>query len=812
MINYVNNSFDKVLKPCDAQQFMTLTQSGQTERLILGHRAGEKNSKAKLPALTYMGVLDEPRYKAYLAQCEEQGTKPLGSRRAEFMRPTGLLMLDFDHVSEASPQPSPKERGTQTSREVIDSPVKLWEYIKSRYESSHPSLGGDGGGLSSIALAHITPSGDGLRVVLKRPVGMTIEQAQYEWCRMMHFDSVGIKPDAACKDISRLSFAPMHKEILYYNPSLLFAELPNREDYPDGTIFSGVAGVGSSGVQTNVSTDVSAMGKAAMGLSSSLLSEATTPELLNSPNTFETEYNGVSYTDIVRRLEEQLGGRPEHGARNSFIFSMACNLRYICNDDAAWIAAILPTYGEDAQKHRTTIQSAVNRPMSREMPETLKRALGVAKACADNGQQTTDNSLLEAPALPEVLPQPVALLTSRTPDRMKAAVAMSVFPPLGTHLRGVDFAYWDGRNYEPTFMNVVVAELSSGKSAVNTPIEYVLADIETRDEVALGREREWKDKCARISSTQDKPERPKGLVVQILPSDMTNAAFVQRLADADGHFLYTQMDEIELLNALKTNTAGNNVSAILRLAFDCGKYGQARVAANAINAKVRVRWNWNASSTVQRVRKFFAKNVADGTLSRISFATIVKTQEDRYGRNRPKYLAYGEHFADELLPYIDRLNTCTGTLVCPEAQEWAEQLCDELSDFAEEVEDETYATLSFRAVLMGFFRAMLLYVMNGCRWSEEIAEFAAWSVRYDLWCKMRFFRDMLHSDLEGEETAKQRGPVGLLPLLPQEFTRDDVRALRIAQGMKPDPTAIINKWVTRKQVLRDAERGLYVKQ
>ena len=511
--------------------------------------------------------------------------------------------------------------------------------------------------------------------------------------------------------------------------------------------------------------------------------------------------------------EQELLQVPEHGARNSFIFSMACNLRYICNDDASWIAAILPTYGEDAQKHRTTIQSAVNRPMSREMPETLKRALGVAKMCSEGGKSEIINHKSELPpALPEVLPQPVALLISRTPDRMKAAVAMSVFPPLGTHLRGVDFAYWDGRNYEPTFMNVVVAELSSGKSAVNTPIEYVLADIETRDEVALGREREWKDKCARISSTQDKPERPKGLVVQILPSDMTNAAFVQRLADADGHFLYTQMDEIELLNALKTNTAGNNVSAILRLAFDCGKYGQARVAANAINAKVRVRWNWNASSTVQRVRKFFAKNVADGTLSRISFATIVKTQEDRYGRIRPKYPSYGEHFADELRPCIDRLNTCTGTLVCPEAQVWAEQLCDELSNFAEEVEDETYATLSFRAVLMGFFRAMLLYVMNGSRWSEEIAEFAAWSVRYDLWCKMRFFRDMLHSDLEGEETAKQRGPVGLLPMLPKEFTRDDVRALRIAQGMKPDPTALINKWVTRKQVLRDAERGIYVKQ
>ena len=771
MINYVNNSFDKVLKPCDAQQFMTLTQSEQTEKLILGHRAGEKNSKAKLPAITYMGVLDEPRYKAYLAQCEEQGTKPLGSRRAEFMRPTGLLMLDFDHVGD---------------------PVKLWEAIVQRHTDAGTDMA------RAVALAHITPSGDGLRVVLRRTKDTTIEHDQWAWCELMKLD---VKPDAACKDISRLSFAPMQKEILYYNPSLLFAELPNAEDYPNNNLFE-------------TPSNSPSMGRTQTSL---LTIQANTPEVLpiegelseGLRGSWDESYNGVPYSEIVQRLEEQLGGKPERGARNSFIFTMACNLRYICNDDAAWIASILPTYGEDAQKHRQTIQSAINRPMSREMPATLTRALKVSDAVAH--QEGAAAQEATPPALPEVLPQPVSLLVSRTPERMKAAVAMSVFPPLGAHLRGVDFTYWDGRDYEPTFMNVVVAELSSGKSAVNAPIDYILADIEDRDEVALGREREWKDKCSRISSTQDKPERPKGMVVQVLPSDMTNAAFVQRLADADGHFLYTQMDEIELINALKTNTAGNNVSAILRLAFDCGKYGQARVAANAINAKVRVRWNWNASSTVQRVRKFFAKNIADGTLSRVSFATIVKTASDRYGRNRPKYLAYGDNFADELRPYIDRLTTCTGTLVCPEAQAWAERLCDELSDFAEEVEDETYATMSFRAVLMGFFRAMLLYVMNDCQWSREIEEFAAWTVRYDLWCKMRFFRDMLHSDLQGEETSKQRGPVGLLSMLPNEFTREDVKALRVAQGMKSDPKDVISQWLKRGRVSCGESRGVYVK-
>ena len=757
MINYVNNSFDKVLKPCDAQQFMTLTQSEQTEKLILGHRAGEKNSKAKLPALTYMGVLDEAKYNEYLKKCDEQGTKPLGSRRAEFMRPTGLFMLDFDHVDDP--------------RSVYQRILQVLDVAGLKPEEV-------------LALVHITPSGDGLRVVMERTKGQTIEQDQMRWAEL-----IAIKVDGVCKDISRLSFAPMHKEVLYYNPSLLFAELPDAKDYPDGSIFQQSFAVASP-------------------------AEVAAPDSKGEACAeYDTEYRGVPYSEIVRRLEEQLGGRPEHGARNSFIFSMACNLRYICNDDPLWIAAILPTYGEEAQKHRTTIQSAVNRPMSREMPETLKRALGVAKMCSEgeDSEFKIQNSALEAPALPEVLPQPVNLLVERVPERVRAAVAMGVFPALGAYVKDLHLTYADGRDYEPTFMNILVAEQSAGKSAVNKPIDHILAPLKVRDEVSLNREREWKEKCAIISSTQDKPERPKGLCVQILPPDMTNAAFVQRLSDADGHFLYTRMDEVELLNALRTNGTANMVSAVLRLAFDCGEYGQVRVAANAVNAMVRVRWNWNASSTVQRVRKYFAKNIADGTLSRLSFATIPESEEDVYSEEFPVYEHYEDNYTDLLQPYIDRIETCTGTLVCPEATAWVRAINRELLTFAREAEDSGYARMSRRGVLMGFFRAMLLYVMNGCQWSEEIERFASWSVKYDLWCKMRFFRDMLRSDIEGERAALQRGPVGLLPLLPQEFTRDDVRALRIAQGMKPDPKEVLKKWIARGQVVRDDQRGVYVR-
>ena len=788
MINYVNNSFDKVLKPCDAQRFHTLTTCEQTERLILGHRAGEKNSKAKLPALTYMGVLDEPRYKAYLVQCEEQDTKPLGSRRAEFMRPTGLLMMDFDHVGD---------------------PHKVYQALLDAMMADCRKCE------DWLALAHITPSGDGLRLVLKREKGKTIEQEQHGWFLCIEEYCAGLKFDAVCKDISRLSFAPMQKEILYYNPSLLFGELPEAGDYPDGSIFQQPLAV------NDCPPNVGGRARSAEGVSVVTENRTTSPLRGTPPNvggesqsstsqsstSFDTDYRGVPYSEIVKRLEEQLGGRPEHGARNSFIFTMACNLRYVCNDDAQWIASILPTYGEDPQKHRTTIQSAVNRPMSREMPETLKRALRIAQS--ELSIVNCELSIAAPPALPTALPEPIALLTSRTPEAMKPAVAMAVFPPLGAHLYGTEFTYIDNRPYEATFMTLLMAKLSSGKSAVNLPIEYIIADMAARDDVARSREREWKETCASISNAKDKPKRPEGLGVQVLSADMTNAAFVQRLADAKGRFLYTMMDEVELLDALKTNGRAGSVSQILRLAFDRGMYGQERVAATSVNEQVRVRWNWNASTTIQRGRAYFRKSIADGTLSRLSLATIVRDKYD--WRSIPKYGAYGQPFADALQPYIDRLNTCHGTILCPEALAWTKQILDEHISFAESSDDEAYATLSFRAVLMGFLRAMVLYVMNGMVWSSEIGEFAAWSVRYDLWCKMRFFGDMLHQDLEAEDSAEQRTPSNLLDLLPHEFTRQQAQEMRMAQGRKPNPRMMLGQWVHRGYVAYDDTRGVYVK-
>ena len=785
MVNYVNNAYDKVLKPCDAQRFSIITNSQETERLILAHRGGDEKAKVKLPALTYMGVFDSDKYRKYLEQCREQDIKPQGSRKAEFMRPTGLLMMDFDH------QPNPRT---------------IYDALLSCLSSDEIAPA------SVLALAHITPSGDGLRLVLKREKGKTIAQEQYEWFkRIEHHHEGELSFDDVCKDISRLSFAPMKKEILYFNPSLLFGELPPQEDYPDegAPLFSPQGGMTSTADAAAENSEISD-------------NSENSDNSDNSDNSENSEtYRGVPYSSIVSRLEEQLGGRPERGARNSFIFTMACNLRYICNDDAQWVASILPTYGEEPQKHRMTIQSAINRPMSREMPEPLKRALRIAKLLSDSSENSESSEHSESsghsdtrrntpPSLPATLPPLMDLLTSRTPEKMRAAVAMSVFPALGAHLRGVQLRYWDGRDYEPAFMHVLAAELSAGKSAVNLPIDYIIADIEARDEVARHKEAEWKERCATLKTTEDKPTRPKGLAVQVLSADMTNAAFVQRLADAEGKFLYTQMSEIELLDSLKTNTRGGAVSAILRLAFDCDKYGQERVASNAINAKVRVRWNWNASTTIQRVRKYFARSIADGTLSRLSFATIIKDDDD-WGEQRPRFAQYGQPFADALAPYIDCLTTCSGTLVCPEAIAWAEQMSDEQIAYAREMDDRSYAQYSYRSVLMGFYRAMVLYIAGGMQWTSEIAEFASWTVRYDMWCKMRFFADMIHKDMADERAAVQRGPVSLLALLPREFTRQQVQDVRVAQRLKPNPKNMLAQWVYRGFVHHDTERGVYVK-
>jgi len=384
---------------------------------------------------------------------------------------------------------------------------------------------------------------------------------------------------------------------------------------------------------------------------------------------------------------------------------------------------------------------------------------------------------------------------------------VSVFPALGAHLSGVKFRYIDNVEHEATFMCVLMARMSSGKSCVNKPIEHILADIEQRDAENRRREQEWKSKLNTKGANKEKPQRPDDLCIQVLVSDMTNAAFVQRLQDAGDKFLYTVMDEIELLDQLKTSARGQQVSQIIRLAFDNGYYGQERVGSQSVTAKVRVRWNWNASTTISKGKQYFGKSIADGTLSRLTFCTIPLVRDAEI----PCIGTYDDEFGEVLKPFIDHLNEAEGEIRCHEAEELIRQLLAETRQKAVLSDDEAFEILSFRALVIAYLKAMTLYVAHGAEWSEEIADFVRWSFEYDMWCKMAFFGDQLDNELNGEVVRLKPGRKSLLSILPDKFTVDDVIVVRKAQGKNGNYTDMLHNWMVRKYVRYNNEERKYEK-
>jgi len=370
----------------------------------------------------------------------------------------------------------------------------------------------------------------------------------------------------------------------------------------------------------------------------------------------------------------------------------------------------------------------------------------------------------------------------------------------------VKFRYVDNVEHEATFMCVLLAKMSSGKSAVNKPIEYILADIVERDMLNRQREQEWKNSLNTKGANKEKPKRPDDLCIQVLVSDMTNAAFVQRLADAQEKFLYTQMDELELLDQLKTSSRGNQVSQLIRLAFDQGLYGQERVGSQSVTARVRVKWNWNASSTIQKGKWYFRGALTDGTLSRLNFCTMEPTKAGEI----PVYGTYDETFADELRPYIERLNAATGRVECAEAEALARRLLEENAERSLLTDDEAYEMLSFRANVIAYLKAMTLYIAQG-EWTPEIAEFVRWSEEYDLWCKMHFFGEQLRTEMNRENLIVSPGPRNMLELLPTRFTREDVVAIRRAQGKSENPTLMLSNWKKRGYIELDETTDEYIK-
>ena len=410
-----------------------------------------------------------------------------------------------------------------------------------------------------------------------------------------------------------------------------------------------------------------------------------------------------------------------------------------------------------------------------------------------------DEDYPDPPEMPKKLPKLVELLISRTPEIYKPAVAHAIFPPLATHLWKTRFRYIDNVEHEARLMTLLLAGTGAGKSSVNRPIDFIMEDIRLRDAENLKREKAWKDEMLRKGANKDKRKRPENLIIQEIDADMTNPAFVMRTAEAQEHFLYTSLNELDQFDALKGS--GSQQFRIMCLAADPGnKYGQTRVGTMSVTERVTIRFNWNASTTIQKGQRYFSKVLTDGPISRINFCTI---PEREIGEEMPVYGTYDESYREALRPYIENLNKVTGLIECKEAFQLALKLKDENAEFARLSQDRTFENLSFRANVIAYLKACVLYVANGCKWEPEIDEFIRWSEQYDLYCKMRFFGDMIAKENYTAERSSKRGPQNLLQILPDNFTAAQLLAIRLEHGLDAKGTdMMIRQWLHRNYIRR----------
>lgn len=593
-----------------------------------------------------------------------------------------------------------------------------------------------------IYLVHVTPSGRGLRVVFKGdPAIGDLSANQHHMASLL-----GVEPDEACKDASRASFAPQQEEILFINNDIFDYqneefEKAFGEQYRGGGTPTPIAVCSSEPSDTN-------------------------PQL---------EYRGIPYADIINEYWQRTGGLPVDGERNVRLHKLAVNLRTICENKPDKLLEVIPRLGLSEQEVRGVVESAC-----KESPKGFSTTLrGIVKDLQE--QRNIDDDEPETPpAMPEKLPPLIQLLLSRTPDIYKPAVAHAVFPALATHLYKVKFRYIDNVLHEATLMNVLMAGTGAGKDCISQPINYIMADIRKRDAENLERERQWKQEVNSKGANKDKRQRPEGLIIQEVDPDMTNPAFVLRMSEADGHFLYTKMNEIDQFDALRGSGKGGQQFQIMCLAFDPGnRYGQTRVGAQSVTEKVCIRFNWNASTTIAKGQRYFRNVLTDGPISRINFCTI---PEREIGAEMPVYGTYDAAFEEELRPYIERLTKAVGEIECPQAFRLAHQTKEENAEFARLSQSRVFENLSFRGNVIAWLKGCLLYVANDYKWDKTIEDFVRWSLQYDMWCKMQFFAEAIEN-ADNVDLKPKRGPKNLLELLPEEFTVQDAIKIRRDQGL-----------------------------
>ena len=523
---------------------------------------------------------------------------------------------------------------------------------------------------------------------------------------------------------------------------------------------------------------------------------------------YEQTYDGVPYEEITKALVDLMGGAPAHGNRNNFIYREACLLRYICNSEAAWIKQVIEIFGEDEAKAFASVESACKVAQSSEMPQLVKQAVELARK-NHLAKQATEKAGIYAdvpPQLPAKLPKLIKLLTSKVEDDFKAPVAMAVFPPLAAHLKGVNFRYIDNQVHEAAMMNLLVAPMSSGKSAVNGPINSIIEDLVQMDKVNRQKEQEWKDEVNTMGDNKKKPVRPEDICIRIVSPDLTRAAYIQRLDDvqkAGDAYLYCKMDEVDMLKKF------NDPSQLIRLCWDNSEDGQERVGTKSVTARVKTRFNWNASTTIAVSQKFFSvREVADGAVSRLSLATIFRSEFDPC----PVVGNYDAQFKSQLAPYIHQLNAASGFKECRKAHQLIERLCSELMELAQLAYNRPYAEFAKRSLANGFRRAMVLYLANGEKWEKAIEDFIVWSVKYDLWCKMRFFGNQMQEAIDADNRSiyHASGVSNLLLFVHDTFDKAEIQEVCMVHGTKTKLAVLLCTWKKRGFIVKN-EDGTFSK-
>ena len=639
---------------------------------------------------------------------------------------------------------------------------------------------------------------------IRIPVGMTIAEAQSAFCKLIHATE-----DPSCVTPERIIFITDAVSQIYtandwYKRLDEEAVAEYREAYRKRGLDIDGRPLDVDSAQIRASQNSSSQSSSSSSPTvdfQPIESEEEKARRATNAVQYEQTYDGVPYEEITKALVDLMGGAPAHGNRNNFIYREACLLRYICNSEAAWIKQVIEIFGEDEVKAFASVESACKVAQSSEMPQLVKQAVELARKNY-LAKQATEKAGIYAdvpPQMPARLPKLIKLLTSKVPDDFKAPVAMAVFPPLAAHLKGVNFRYIDNQVHEAAMMNLLVAPMSSGKSAVNGPIDCIIEDLVQMDKVNRQKEQEWKDEVNTMGDNKKKPVRPEDICIRIVSPDLTRAAYIQRLDDAQkagDAYLYCKMDEVDMLKKF------NDPSQLIRLCWDNSEDGQERVGTKSVTARVKTRFNWNASSTIAVTQKFFSvREVADGAVSRLSLATIFLPEFAPC----PVVGNYDAQFKSQLAPYIHQLNAASGFKECRKARQLIERLGSELMELAQLAYNKPYAEFAKRSLANGFRRAMVLYLANGEKWEKAIEDFIVWSVKYDLWCKMRFFGNQMQEAIDADNRAvcHSSGVSNLLLFVHDTFDKAEIQNVCMVHGTKTKLAILLCNWKKRGFIVKN---------